>query len=76
MTSARGLDDANVALAEVGLEKIDKTEKHPGSQISESITSLEAEFDEVHAGLEFPTEEERQSLRRISDALPWPAYRS
>ena len=76
MTSARGLDDADVALADISLEKINKTEKRPRSQISGSITSLEAEFDEVHAGLEFPTEEERKSLRRVSDTLPWAAYRS
>jgi len=75
MTSAGGLDDAHLAVAEVGLEKLDRTKKHPGSQISESITSLEARFDEVHAGLEFPTEEERKTLRRISDTLPWAAYR-
>lgn len=28
-----------------------------------------------HAGLVFPTEEELHSLRRISDSIPWNAYR-
>lgn len=30
--------------------------------------------DSVHEGLEFPTEEELVTLRRVSDAIPWPAY--
>ncbi|KAF5366603.1 hypothetical protein D9758_008971 [Tetrapyrgos nigripes] len=30
--------------------------------------------DGVHDGLEFPTEEERLTLRRVSDTIPWPAY--
>lgn len=35
----------------------------------------EEEYDEVHAGLEFPTEEEIATLRRVSDTIPWNAYR-
>ncbi|KAJ7110640.1 peptide transporter PTR2A, partial [Mycena epipterygia] len=30
--------------------------------------------DDVHAGLIFPTEEERATLRRVSDSIPWNAY--
>lgn len=30
--------------------------------------------DDAHAGLEFPTEEERLTLRRVADALPWSSY--
>ncbi|KAH9919971.1 oligopeptide transporter [Epithele typhae] len=32
------------------------------------------EIDTVHDGLEFPTEEEKLTLRRVSDTLPWSAY--
>ncbi|KDQ52243.1 hypothetical protein JAAARDRAFT_162976 [Jaapia argillacea MUCL 33604] len=32
------------------------------------------ELDGIHDGLEFPTEEERQTLRRVSDSVPWNAY--
>ena len=32
--------------------------------------------DEVHAGLEFPTEEEKETLRRVIDRLPWNAFRT
>ncbi|KAJ7225107.1 PTR2-domain-containing protein [Mycena haematopus] len=30
--------------------------------------------DGIHDGLVFPTEEERATLRRVSDAIPWNAY--
>lgn len=30
--------------------------------------------DSAHEGLEFPSEEELVTLRRVSDALPWTAY--
>lgn len=45
--------------------------------------SLEAEkepipadddVDSAHEGLEFPTQEELATLRRVSDAIPWTAY--
>jgi hypothetical protein len=43
---------------------------------SESSESEEREVnDGVHDGLEFPTGEEKLTLRRISDKLPWAAYR-
>ena len=41
----------------------------------ESTTSHEHELDGIHDGLEFPTEEERLTLRRVSDTIPWSAYR-
>ena len=31
--------------------------------------------DGIHDGLEFPTEEETKTLRRVADAIPWNAYR-
>jgi POT family proton-dependent oligopeptide transporter len=34
----------------------------------------EHELDGIHDGLEFPTEEERATLRRIPDTVPWNAY--
>jgi proton-dependent oligopeptide transporter, POT family len=33
------------------------------------------ELDGIHDGLEFPTDEERETLRRVSDHIPWNAYR-
>jgi len=32
-------------------------------------------LDEDHAGLIFPTEEEKKTLRRVPDSIPWNAYR-
>ncbi|KAK2467309.1 hypothetical protein APHAL10511_000544 [Amanita phalloides] len=32
------------------------------------------ELDGIHDGLEFPTEEERLTLRRVPDNIPWSAY--
>jgi proton-dependent oligopeptide transporter, POT family len=32
-------------------------------------------LDGIHDGLEYPTEEERRTLRRVADRIPWAAYR-
>jgi len=32
------------------------------------------DIDSAHEGLEFPSEEELATLRRVSDAIPWTAY--
>ena len=42
--------------------------------IAPSETSHEHDLDGIHDGLEFPTEEEKHTLRRVSDSLPWSAY--
>lgn len=34
------------------------------------------ELDGIHDGLEFPSDEERETLRRVADAVPWNAYRT
>lgn len=36
--------------------------------------SVDGDDDSAHEGLEFPTEEELATLRRVSDAIPWAAY--
>lgn len=36
--------------------------------------SVDDDVDSAHEGLEFPSEEELATLRRVSDALPWTAY--
>ncbi|KAH0833178.1 POT family-domain-containing protein [Lanmaoa asiatica] len=35
---------------------------------------LDDDVDSAHEGLEFPSEEELATLRRVSDAIPWTAY--
>ncbi|KAF8872958.1 peptide transporter PTR2A [Infundibulicybe gibba] len=43
-------------------------------KVSTEDQSIEHELDGIHDGLEFPTEHERQTLRRVSDSIPWNAY--
>ncbi|KIY43855.1 peptide transporter PTR2A [Fistulina hepatica ATCC 64428] len=40
----------------------------------DSASDLPEDYDSVHAGLEFPTEEELATLRRTQDSIPWNAY--
>lgn len=41
---------------------------------SEVVSATDHELDGIHDGLIFPTEEEKQTLRRVSDNIPWSAY--
>ena len=52
----------------------DSIDEKTGS-IDKVPSKEEEEYDEIHAGLEFPTEEEIATLRRVSDTIPWNAYR-
>jgi POT family proton-dependent oligopeptide transporter len=56
------------------LAVIDHEEKYHVQDESVHETSSDVQEDDVHAGLEFPTEEERLTLRRVADTLPWSAY--
>ncbi|PPQ64967.1 hypothetical protein CVT24_008155 [Panaeolus cyanescens] len=52
-------------------------EKELKSDIASSDKHSEIDHeldDDVHAGLTFPTEEEKATLRRIPDTIPWNAY--
>ncbi len=70
-------DAALAALAEVAHDqyviekKLDVSTEHVVSS-----AASEDELDGIHDGLEFPTDEERQTLRRVSDSIPWNAYRA
>ncbi|KAJ6549939.1 oligopeptide transporter [Mycena capillaripes] len=49
--------------------------KHEKASDKESfVDSAEEADDGIHDGLVFPTEEERLTLRRVSDTIPWNAY--
>ncbi|KAF8148069.1 peptide transporter PTR2A [Crassisporium funariophilum] len=41
---------------------------------SEKTSDLDHELDGIHDGLTFPTDEERATLRRVPDSIPWNAY--
>lgn len=64
MSAIQHDDQAAAALVE---EKKDLQESSAGSEIDH-------ELDGIHDGLEFPTEEERATLRRVPDRVPWNAY--
>jgi proton-dependent oligopeptide transporter, POT family len=49
--------------------EFEKKGYHPSDDSSHS-----RELDGVHDGLEFPTQEEQQTLRRVADAIPWTSY--
>lgn len=66
-------DRAEFAAAhEAALHKADSKE-NPNLAASSSSKD-EPELDNVHDGLEFPTEEERLTLRRVADSVPWNSY--
>ncbi|KAJ7444346.1 peptide transporter PTR2A [Mycena latifolia] len=61
---------AAISNVEAVREKDDSfDEKHPRGSLE-----VQHEPDGIHDGLEFPTEEERVTLRRVPDSVPWNAY--
>lgn len=70
--NTRALDDIPAGLAEAKRNEY-VYEKKVGSSSSEDGISVEA-HDGIHDGLIFPTEEEREKLRRVPDNVPWNAY--
>ena len=63
--------DVLAGLAEANRDELELEKKGIHSDASSHLHEL----DGVHDGLEFPTEEEKHTLRRVSDSLPWSAYR-
>ncbi|KAF8328997.1 peptide transporter PTR2A [Amanita rubescens] len=60
-----------IAIAEFG-----DAGKHYGIRDEKTAEdgSEKYELDGIHDGLVFPTEEERATLRRVPDSIPWSAY--
>lgn len=67
MAGARIEDPAFAALS-----KVEEHDEKPSPSV-ESVPQEEG--DDIHSGLIFPTDEERATLRRVADTLPWNAYR-
>ncbi|KIJ60849.1 hypothetical protein HYDPIDRAFT_116711 [Hydnomerulius pinastri MD-312] len=66
--------DIPAALAEVDRHRPSydaSFEKKDGMVVTEAVDD---DVDSVHEGLEFPTEEELATLRRVSDSIPWASY--
>ncbi|KAJ7859794.1 PTR2-domain-containing protein [Mycena olivaceomarginata] len=64
------------ALSEIAAVKKSDSfdEKKSGEHSVSPHPANEYEPDGIHDGLVFPTEEERATLRRVADAIPWNAY--
>ncbi|KAL0071117.1 hypothetical protein AAF712_001675 [Marasmius tenuissimus] len=60
------------ARSEVAHREAELKKEHP--EISDMSTDEVHVSDGIHDGLEFPTEEEKATLRRVSDKVPWNAY--
>jgi len=43
-------------------------------QEKERLLISDQELDGIHDGLIFPTEDERLTLRRVPDSIPWNTY--
>lgn len=63
----------DIAIAAISEVKQVGSEKHDPDV--KSVSDSEPDLDGIHDGLTFPTQEELLSLRRVSDAIPWNAYR-
>lgn len=71
-------DDINLpgyAIAEHANDKYFSEKKHGGSADHIESDAASHELDGIHDGLEFPTDDERMTLRRVPDTIPWNAYR-
>lgn len=60
--------------APAGLAEDDQQLSLAATLEKKDLVPMDDDDDSVHEGLEFPTEEELVTLRRVSDALPWTAY--
>jgi hypothetical protein len=65
--------DAGVIAAASEVQKHDAD--YPSEKSGHESESVH-ELDGIHDGLVFPTDEERATLRRVSDDIPWNAYRA
>ncbi len=60
--------DILAGLAEAQRDEVELEKKGFHIRDSEESTQGEHELDGIHDGLEFPTEEEKQTLRRVSES--------
>jgi len=75
-TTMAGLqtDAAEVALSETKMAEYEYEKSRPSVDHVQD-KEVDHQLDGIHDGLEFPTDEERATLRRVSDTIPWTAYR-
>ena len=70
------VDDAAIAAyAEAERNNYISEKKFHDSSDQVISSAASQELDGIHDGLEFPTDEERDTLPRVADRVPWNAYR-
>ncbi|KAF4584875.1 hypothetical protein EYR40_001700 [Pleurotus pulmonarius] len=70
-----GLERDTAMVAGLGEVNKDLANEKKRTSSEQSVDQdIDHELDGIHDGLDFPTEEERLSLRRVADAIPWNAY--
>ncbi|KAG7095190.1 hypothetical protein E1B28_005967 [Marasmius oreades] len=62
------------AVHEASLHDEAEIKKDNSNSPLSSSSADEPELDGIHDGLEFPTDEERLTLRRVADSVPWNSY--
>ncbi|KAH7918188.1 PTR2-domain-containing protein [Leucogyrophana mollusca] len=55
-------------------EEYDTAYEKKTSEVAIAGSDHDHDIDSIHEGLEFPTDEEKATLRRVSDAIPWSAF--
>jgi len=71
--AGHGLDDPIAALGEVHKSEFEDEKKDPFND--NAASSIESHnIESIHDALQFPNEHERETLRRVSDSIPWNAY--
>ncbi|KAL0563525.1 hypothetical protein V5O48_018540, partial [Marasmius crinis-equi] len=51
-----------------------KQESYDSKEAVHSASVEVARLEDIDDGIEYPTEEEKQTLRRAFDTIPWGAY--
>ena len=64
------------AAHEAALHQSEIKTEHPVTRTDSASNEQEIVKDGIHDDLEFPTEEERRTLRRVADTIPWNSYRA
>ncbi|KAF9233612.1 POT family-domain-containing protein [Melanogaster broomeanus] len=57
-----------------GLAEADRHSPLSEASLEKKVAMMDDDVNSAHEGLEFPSEEELATLRRVSDAIPWSAY--
>lgn len=72
--AGHGADDLLPVVALDGGQRTEFEEEKKLPLVDNIASSIDHELDGIHDGLVFPNEHERETLRRVSDTIPWNSY--